>query len=129
MNHPCPCGLADYARCCGRFHAGAVAATPEQLMRSRYSAYVRRLSDYLSQTWHPATRPATLDLDDPTSRATKWLGLEVRAQGEDGDHGHVEFIARYRVGGGSAQRLHERSRFERIDGRWYYLDGEFVAKG
>ena len=129
MDHPCPCGLADYAHCCGRLHAGEVATTPEQLMRSRYSAYARRLSDYLSQTWHPATRPAALDLDDPTSRATKWLGLEVRAYGADGDRGHVEFVARYRVGGGRAQRLHERSRFERIDGCWYYLDGEFVAKG
>ena len=46
----------------------------------------------------------------------------------DGDRATVEFVARYRVGGGSAQRLHEISRFDRIDGRWYYRDGEFPAR-
>ena len=97
-------------------------------MRSRYSAYVLRLRDYLLATWHPDTRPAVLDLDDVASPATKWLGLEVRRQVEDGDRATVEFIARYRVGGGSAQRLHETSRFDRIDGRWYYRDGDFVER-
>ena len=125
---PCPCGHADYAICCGRCHAGAIAATAEQLMRSRYSAYVLRLRDYLLATWHPDTRPHDLDLDDAASRATRWLGLEVRRQLEDGDHATVEFIARYRIGGASAMRLHEISRFDRFDGRWYYRDGEFVAR-
>jgi SEC-C motif-containing protein len=97
-------------------------------MRSRYSAYVLRLRDYLLATWHPATRPAELELDDPASRATKWLGLDVRAARAEGDRGEVEFVARYRVGGASAQRLHERSRFERVDGRWYYRDGEFIGR-
>jgi SEC-C motif domain protein len=40
------------------------------------------------------------------------------------DQAEVEFIARFRRGGASAARLHERSRFERVDGRWIYLDGE-----
>jgi SEC-C motif-containing protein len=36
----------------------------------------------------------------------------------------VEFVARFRVGGGSAQRMRELSRFLRVDGRWFYLDGD-----
>lgn len=112
-------------------------------MRARYSAYVQRRADrswascprgtrtsmcidYLLATWHASTRPPTLDLDDPQSRATRWLGLQVRAHTiDDADHARVEFVARFRIGGGSAQRLHEVSRFVREQGRWYYLDGEF----
>ncbi len=95
-------------------------------MRSRYSAYAQRRVNYLLATWHPSTRPPTLDLDDPQSRATRWLGLQVLAHTQDAaDHARVEFVARFRVGGGSAQRLHEVSRFVREQGHWYYLDGEF----
>ncbi|KRA17106.1 MULTISPECIES: YchJ family metal-binding protein [unclassified Lysobacter] len=119
----CPCDPArPYAACCGPLHAGAAAADAQALMRSRYSAYVLGLRDYVLATWHPSTRPAELALDPA---ATRWLGLEVKRHGADGDRATVEFVARYRVGGGSAVRLHEVSRFLREDGRWYYLDGEF----
>lgn len=124
----CPCGPTDYATCCGRFHAGAIADTAEQLMRSRYSAYALRRRDFLLATWHPDTRPNDLEVDDAGSRATKWLGLEIKRQVVDGDRALVEFVARFRVGGASAQRLHEISRFERSEGRWFYRDGEFVAR-
>jgi SEC-C motif-containing protein len=121
---PCPCqsGLA-YAHCCGRLHAGAAAPSALALMRSRYSAYVRGDVDYLRASWHATTRPAELALDAPG--AVRWLGLEVKRHVEhDADHALVEFVARYRVGGGRAVRLHETSRFVREDGRWYYVDGD-----
>lgn len=87
-------------------------------MRSRYSAYVMCLDDYLVATWHPETRPADLS----TSAATKWLGLEVRRHVQQGDTAEVEFVARYREGG-RARRMHENSRFVREQGRWLYVDG------
>ena len=61
----CPCLSGEqYADCCGRFHAGeAEAPTAEQLMRSRYSAFVVLDAGYLLRTWHPETRPASLELD------------------------------------------------------------------
>lgn len=93
-------------------------------MRSRYSAYTRNDIDYLLRTWHPDTRPATLEANPPD---LKWLGLEVRRhQQQDDNRAIVEFIARYRQAG-RAVRMHEISRFEKIDGQWYYLDGEFPA--
>ena len=52
-------------------------------MRSRYSAYVLQLEHYLLATWHPDTRPTSLDLADDT---TKWLGLEIKRHVTDGDH-------------------------------------------
>lgn len=121
---PCPCGESEaYGACCGRFHAGAPAPDAEALMRSRYCAYVLGLRDYLLATWHPDTRPATLQLDPPGGR--RWLGLEVRRHAVgDADHASVEFVARSRIGGGSAHRLHECSRFVRERGRWFYLDGD-----
>lgn len=126
-SEPCPCGSGNaYSDCCGPLHAGAAAATAEALMRSRYCAYVRGDADYLRASWHPDTRPATLALDPPGT--VRWLGLNVRGHHGEGDAATVEFVARYRVGGGSATRLHEISRFRRIDGRWYYLDGEFPGR-
>lgn len=125
---PCPCGnRAGYATCCGRLHDGATADSAEQLMRSRYSAYVLKREDYLLASWHPDTRPTTLRLAAQQPPPT-WLGLEVRRQQRiDDDHALVEFVARYRLGGGRAQRQHETSRFVHVDGRWYYLDGELKA--
>ena len=122
---PCPCGLAAaYAGCCGRWHAGPLqlqAGDAVALMRSRYSAFVLGLDDYLLQTWHPDTRPPPSRLTDP---ATRWLGLEVKRFEQNGaDHATVEFVARSKHGG-RASHLHERSRFVREGGRWFYLDGE-----
>jgi len=88
-------------------------------MRSRYSAFVLGLTDYLLATWHPRTRPAALAPNEPGLR---WLGLEVRrCSRTDADHATVEFVARSKLGG-RAQRLHETSRFQCVDGRWLYVD-------
>jgi SEC-C motif domain protein len=98
-----------------------LAPTAQALMRSRYSACVFDLTDYLRDTWHPSTRPAAIEPNPP---GLKWLGLEVRRHTlQDADHASVEFVARSKLGG-RAQRLHETSRFVREDGRWYYVDGD-----
>ena len=121
----CPCGSAlAYERCCGRYHAGALhlqAPDAPALMRSRYSAFVLGLTDYLLATWHATRRPTSPDAD---AAGVKWLGLELRHHAaQDADHATVEFVARSKLGG-RAQRLHETSRFVREDGRWFYLDGD-----
>ncbi|TXK60726.1 YchJ family protein [Alkalisalibacterium limincola] len=123
---PCPCGSSRVlAECCGPLHAGTAAPDAEALMRSRYSAYVLKDRDYLLMTWHPDTRPESLELEDPPGQRTRWLGLSIRHHRHTGaDLAEVEFIARFRVGGAPAARIHERSRFQRLGGRWYYLDGE-----
>jgi SEC-C motif-containing protein len=123
----CPCGTGlPYAECCGRLHDGtAQAATAEQLMRSRYSAFAVGDPAHLLASWHPSTRPRSLDLDP----AVRWTGLDVL--GTTGGtllaaEGTVEFRAHHvvdRVAGAQ----HENSRFVREDGRWYYLDGVSLA--
>lgn len=122
----CPCGSGrPYADCCRLWHEGLAgnvhAPTPEALMRSRYSAYVLGLPQYLLATWHASTAPGDLELQN-----VKWLGLEVRHAAATADAGVVEFVARCRTAQG-AQRMHETSRFVREAGRWYYIDGQFQA--
>lgn len=121
--NPCPCGSGSpYAACCGRFHGGVPAPDAESLMRSRYSAYVLGLQDYLRTTWHPDTRPGSLGFD--ATPRPQWLGLAVKLHTPlDASHATVEFVARYKLNG-RAFKLHETSRFERMDGRWLYVDGE-----
>lgn len=119
----CPCGSGRaYEACCGRYHAGEPAPDAEALMRSRYSAYVRRLEAYLLDTWHPRTRPPALDLG--AAPHPQWLGLAVKAHRSLAPTlASVEFVARYKLNG-RAFKLHETSRFEHSDGRWRYVDGE-----
>lgn len=119
----CPCGGGDYATCCGPFHAGErLPETAEALMRSRYSAYVMQRTDYLLDTWDPASCPA--ELDDAAS--PQWLGLKIVAHTPiDASRAEVEFVARYKING-RAYRLHERSRFTRMDGKWRYVDGDIL---
>ena len=118
----CPCDSGkSYASCCQVIHDGQAARSALALMRSRYSAYVLNLEPYLLATWHPDTRPDKLDLDaDPI----KWLGLKiVRSETPIPTTAIVEFVARYKVGGQRAERLHEISEFVYTDA-WYYVRGK-----
>jgi SEC-C motif-containing protein len=83
-------------------------------MRSRYSAFVLGLSEYLLASWHPSTRPSSLELD-----GTEWRRLQIVDVSGD----VVEFRASYRGG-----LLHERSRFALVAGRWFYVDGLSVVE-
>ena len=90
-------------------------------MRSRYSAFASGLAPYLLHSWHPETRPASLELDADV----KWLGLvieETVAGGPFDAEGIVEFTAIGRDGGGRFEQR-ERSRFSRVAARWVYVDG------
>lgn len=119
----CPClsGL-PYDSCCGRLHReAATAQTAEQLMRSRYSAFAVGDTDYLLATWHPSTRPGSLELDDDR----RWYRLDVlriELGGPFDTTGVVEFRAYHRSTGGKGSQ-HEVSRFVREGGCWLYVDG------
>lgn len=125
----CPCGSGHrLSACCGRYHAGAPAVpapTAEALMRARYSAFVLDRLDYLLATWHPTTRPAALEPNEPGLR---WLGLTVgHHRVLAADRAEVSFVARSKLGG-RAHRLEEVSRFVREDGRWFYVDGDLSGR-
>jgi len=127
-NAKCPCLSGQpYLSCCAPYHQKqSVAPTAEALMRSRYSAFVMQLASYLHDTHHISTRPAESPETDPSSLAnTQWLGLTIREVDQHADSAAVEFIAFYQdqpIG-----QLHERSRFIKEHGNWFYLDGQFLA--
>lgn len=88
-------------------------------MRSRYSAYALDRVNYVFRTWHPRTRPQSIEPSE-----LRWSGLEIVETVDGGVHdssGLVEFIASY-DDRGTLGRLRERSRFERRKGRWLYVD-------
>lgn len=123
----CPCGSdRPYPRCCGPYIAGdRPAPTAEALMRSRFTAYAHHHVDYLLSSWHPDTRPDAADLGD--LREIKWLKLTVDRVTEQGpDEAMVSFTARYKIAGKSA-KLKEVSRFKRLNGKWYYVDGDILS--
>ena len=111
--------------CCGRFLSGSEKAkTPEQLMRSRYSAYaLGDHGEYLLRTWFPATARG-LTAEELSQRSCEWLGLDIVAKEQKGDQGVVEFKARFRDENGARQVMHEKSVFQRIGGSWLYVGGE-----
>lgn len=124
----CPCESAlDYDSCCGRFIDGGLKPeSAELLMRSRYTAFTLNNVSYLEKTWHPATRPASIETDGKV----RWLGLKIRRKergGADDTDGIVEFVARYKIDG-RGHRLHEISRFMKKNGQWLYVDGELQQK-
>lgn len=128
----CLCGSGhSYADCCGVYHSGdKTAPTPETLMRSRYSAYVLGLGDYLLSTWAPETRPSSPAAQfQEDARHTRWLGLQIiDAPLPGGDEGQVEFRARYVAADEDSLAtvcfLQERSQFVKIDGGWCYVNGD-----
>ncbi|NNJ71804.1 MAG: hypothetical protein HKP09_01345 [Enterobacterales bacterium] len=125
-NCPC-CSNKHYEDCCSRFLDQAMPAkTAEQLMRSRYSAFaLGDYGDYLLSTWLGAD---TLGMNAAqlSERDVKWVKLAILEKSQQGDNAIVEFKAYHRDDSNNEQVLHERSSFQRINGRWYYVSGEIL---
>lgn len=119
----CPCNSGDlFGICCAPLLRGAAAPTAERLMRSRYTAFAVADAGYLRASWHPSTRPRTLDLE-PDLEWRRLVILDREGGGPFDQEGVVEFEAHWRQGENRGS-LRERSRFVREDRRWLYLDGE-----
>lgn len=128
-NAPCPCGLpSTYAACCGRFiERKAIAETPEQLMRSRYTAYTLLEMRYIEETMSGFARQAYDEYEARTwAEKADWQGLDVvRAPvcKPNATQGEVEFKAHY-LSNGEPKCLHEISVFHKLAGHWYYVSGK-----
>jgi SEC-C motif domain protein len=132
MSPECPCGSGQpLSACCARYHNGDLPSTAQALMRSRYSAYVLGLIDYLVDSTLPVQQT---QLDRAAisawSSQSQWLGLEVQSSqllpGQPA-HARVSFIAHWQDEGGK-QAQHEHSAFVQIAQRWYFLDPSVPLK-
>jgi SEC-C motif-containing protein len=125
---PCPCGKdKTYEQCCYRFINGqSRPKTPEQLMRSRYTAYaLGGLGEYLLRTWFPITARG-LTVEQLSEKNRRWIKLDVLNRSQDGDEGVVEFKAYYAETESDNEKtevMHEVSEFRRIAGKWLYVGG------
>ena len=120
----CPCSSGDqYQDCCQPFHEGRLPETALQLMRSRYSAYSLDLPDYIIETTHPQNPHYHSKSEDirQFSKVTTFQKLEIH----DATKTTVIFTAHLFQGGRDAT-FTEKSTFEKVDGRWLYLSGEFL---
>ena len=126
----CPCGSKKKIQyCCQKYIVGkAKPQTAEQLMRSRYTAFCLGEIDYLVETLHPDKRQAN-DRKElaKTIKQTTWLNLIIvnTAQGKKSDRtGTVEFVAAFQIS--EPKQLHECSRFQKIENKWFYVDGDIL---
>lgn len=126
---PCPCQSGKvFAKCCEPCLEGLrPAATAEQLMRSRYSAFALGLVRYIFETTHPSQR-ADFDIGQLQQQlaATTWVGLTItsrKAGSRSDSRGEVSFEAKFEDEQGSGV-LSERSQFVKQQGRWFYVDGD-----
>jgi SEC-C motif domain protein len=122
----CLCGSQkSFKKCCERFLNGSeIAATPKQLMSSRYTAYaLGNYGEYLLSTWLLESSKG-LTVESLSEKNQEWVKLEILHAKQKDNEGMVEFNAYYKGDDGSLNVLHEKSIFRRIDGRWYYVEGE-----
>lgn len=122
----CPCGSKRaFDECCGPIIAGVPAPTAEALMRSRYTAFVKRTLDHVERTHAPEVR-------DDFNRAEaerlagecEWRGLEIRRVKEAGDTAEIEFVVRFRRERQDITKA-TLSRFRRDNGQWLYVSSDF----
>lgn len=129
-NKKCPCGSGEPAEiCCLPVILGETRArSPEQLMRSRYSAYAMGIVGYILSSWHSTTRPAEMTFEGSPS----WSGLKIidasGAKSVQAGEAYVEFIAGY-LESGVPGVMRERSRFLMEEGQWRYVDGVQIDTG
>jgi SEC-C motif-containing protein len=122
---PCPCGTnKNYGQCCGRFISGQQSAsTPEELMRSRYTAYTEVNIDYIVRTMKdPANQNFNPEETRHWAQQIQWLQLNVISTSQQNHEGKVEFIAQYSHQN-KEYSLHEISLFRLDNKQWFYLDG------
>lgn len=129
----CPCCSGrGFDSCCGPLLEGArEASTAEELLRSRYTAFTRADLAYIRRTRHPRS---STDFDEKSVRGwaegSRWHGLEIGkiSGGQEGDdRGAIDFVARFTDRESGERKAHEeRALFVRQDGRWLFVDGEYV---
>ncbi|WP_131779537.1 YchJ family protein [Legionella bozemanae] len=127
----CPCGSQNtYELCCGLYIDNKqLPETPEQLMRSRYTAYSMGKMDYIKNTMKGKALTGFNEIEaEQWAKSVTWIDLEVMHQSMSGpDKGFVEFTARFSEHD-QIKFIHELSEFHKENGRWFYIDGVHKEK-
>jgi SEC-C motif-containing protein len=128
MQNLCPCGSSLlFVNCCETIISGKKdAVTAQELMRSRYVAFTQANIDYLMRSHLAKTRPIKERKSiEKWAKSVRWIGLSIlssEAGGVGDELGYVEFKALY-LENGKPQQIHEKSLFQRENGKWVYVSG------
>lgn len=130
----CPCGQEiEYKECCEPFHKGdQLPSTAQKLMRARYSGFVKNQIQFIADTHIPGTEDFDIDEARQWATTSTWKGLEVvksQKGTEADDTGIVEFKALYADKDNKDYLHHEIATFKKLEGRWFYEDGQIVGTG
>jgi SEC-C motif-containing protein len=126
LNCYCKSGNS-YANCCAPFHLlQRKPETCEQLMRSRFSAFILRLGEYLFNTYHPDFR-GDITAEQLSEKSLDWRNLQIIDSKDQSKTGYVEFKAWY-ITDGELDCHHERSNFVKEQDQWLYCDGTFYPE-
>ncbi|MES2273878.1 MAG: YchJ family metal-binding protein [Chlamydiota bacterium] len=128
MENKCPCCSGKpYEECCKPFHDGALPPTALALMRSRYSAYALKKARYIMETTHPQSPYFEKNRKNWETDILifgtnyKFVKLEIL----DFSETQVHFAAHLEQNG-IPSVLEEKSHFQKIEGKWLYLNGEIL---
>ena len=130
----CPCGSQkQYEACCGPIHDDhKKALSAENLMRARYSAFVKNKVEFIDKTNVPGTEDFNIEDAKRWSSESKWDHLEIvnTIDGQKDDTtGVVEFKAFYNDTEDKEHIHHEVADFKKIDDLWYYTEGKIMGIG
>jgi SEC-C motif-containing protein len=127
----CPCqSNQEFKDCCEPLLSGErEATTPEELMRSRYSAFTTKNIDYIAETTDPQTRTNfDMKANEDWANAAHFIKLEILKSSAEGNKGLVEFKATFQVGDEDPQVHHEISKFRKQGGVWYFREGKILTE-
>lgn len=122
----CHCGSdKTYNNCCHIVHQDLKnASSAEQLMRARYTAFVKHNIDFIYNTFHTNTRGLQNKIEIETwAKECKWMFLEIIKSTTN----TVEFKAHYLDSLMNPQVHHEKSTFKQFQNIWYYVDGIILS--
>ncbi len=126
----CPCDShKSYASCCQPFiQDKQIPQTPEELMRSRYTAYTQANTNYIKKTMRGMALVGFQETEASNwAKKIHWIGLQViHSAMENTSKGYVEFEAIF-LKGTRLQSMHENSEFLLDEGRWYYVNGKTLV--
>lgn len=122
MDCPC-CSGKKYTVCCESYHLNkALPVLPEELMRSRYTAFALHLVDYLVNTTHSSQRPYHSKKEiEQWAKENKWLKLDIVKAWDN----FVHFKAYHQDKLGDVYEHEELSTFKKEGEKWFYVDGKF----
>ncbi|SLM29797.1 conserved hypothetical protein [Desulfamplus magnetovallimortis] len=128
QNRKCYCNSQkNYDECCLPYLSNTTnPQTPEQLMRSRYSAFCTENIKYLVDTHYPLKREEKEEeILEETIKNTQWLGLKVLKKEKDKKESNIEYVefAAFYQANNKYGQLHEKSKFIYENDKWYYVDG------